>query len=155
MRASAIRNRSAKSTRVLCGDLRNSRVSRSVCLTLAVLAVALKVLIPAGFMTAAPTNDLPFALVLCTGQGAMVVAPGDILPGQEEPANADKVAHDAPCVFAGHGLGAPAPNLLDATRVEFVAYAVTSPPVPTVVLAPGRGLAAPPLPARGPPSPLI
>ena len=33
----------------------------------AFLALALKIAIPAGFMTKAPTNDLPFAIVLCTG----------------------------------------------------------------------------------------
>jgi hypothetical protein len=49
-------------------------------LTLATLAIALKILIPPGFMAGPPTNNLPFALVLCTGQGAMVVAPGDALP---------------------------------------------------------------------------
>lgn len=49
-------------------------------MTLATLAIALKILIPPGFMAGPPTNNLPFALVLCTGQGAMVVAPGDALP---------------------------------------------------------------------------
>ena len=103
---------------------------RHVCLTLAVLALAMKVLVPAGFMTAAPTNDLPFPLVLCTGQGAMVVAPGDLLPGHEQKGSDEKSAHDSPCAFAGHGLGAPAPNLLDATRIEFVAYAEPGPAAP-------------------------
>ena len=155
MRASAIRNRSARSTSAPWSDLCVSHGLRGVCLTLAALAIALKVLIPAGFMTAAPINDLPFALVLCTGQGAMVIAPGDALPGEKDPGMADNETHNTPCVFAGQALGAPAPNLLDATRVEFVTYTRTSPPVSPVALAPGRGLAAPPLPARGPPSLLI
>jgi hypothetical protein len=128
---------------------------RCVCLTLAVLAVALRVLIPAGFMAAAPTNDLPFPIVLCTGQGAMVFAPGDVLPGYEDRGPDESTTHDSPCAFAGHGVGAPAPNLIDTTRIEFVAYAATTLPVPAVAIAPGRGLAAPPLPARGPPSLLI
>ena len=155
MRASAIRNRSARSTSAPWSDLCVSRGLRGVCLTLAALAIALKVLIPAGFMTAAPINDLPFALVLCTGQGAMVIAPGDALPGEKDPGMADRETHNTPCVFAGQALGAPAPNLLDVTRVEFVTYTRTSAPVSPVALAPGRGLAAPPLPARGPPSLLI
>ena len=155
MRASRIRNRSATSTRVLWSDLRRSPAWRGICLTLAVLAVAFKVLVPAGFMAAAPTNDLPFPLVLCTGQGALVVAPGDVLPGHEEQGTDGKAAPHNPCLFAGHGVGAPAPNLLDASRVEFITYAASSPVTPAFTLAPGRGLAAPPLPARGPPSLLI
>lgn len=133
----------------------NAKAWRHVCMTLAMLAVAVKVLVPGGFMVSAPTNDLPFAVVLCTEQGAMVVAPGEALPGHQDPRSDEEAGHDSPCAFAGHGLGAPAPNLLDASRVEFVAYAAPRPNAPAVSLAPGRGLAAPPLPARGPPSLLI
>ena len=128
---------------------------RHVCLTLATLAIALKVLIPPGFMTGPPTNNLPFALVLCTGQGAMVVAPGDALPGHGDQDKAPASnSHDSPCVFAGHGLGAPPPSLIDAGVVEFVAYEYR-PQAAVADLAPGRGLTGPPLPARGPPALLI
>lgn len=119
------------------------------------LAVALKVLVPPGFMTAGPTNDLPFALVMCTGHGAMVIQPGAPLPGDgdQHRAPASK-AHDSPCVFAGNGLGAPPPALSDAGKIEFVAYAYRAQP-PVSHIAPGLGLTGPPLPARGPPSLLI
>jgi hypothetical protein len=130
-------------------------VRRHVLLTLAMLAVAIKVLIPPGFMTTQRTNDLPFALVMCTGQGAMVIQPGDQLPSKTDhgPAPSGK-SHDSPCVFAGNALGAPPPALFDAAQVEFIAYAIqTSSPASYIV--PGRGLAGPPLPARGPPSLLI
>lgn len=129
-------------------------LARDAFLVLATLAIALRIMIPAGFMTAPqPTNGLPFALVLCTGQGAMVVQPGETL-GHHDKAPADKPAHDDPCPFAGHGVAAPPPSALAVANVEFVAYRPVA-PARVVHLAPGRGLAAPPLPARGPPSLLI
>ena len=124
-------------------------------MTLAALAVALKVLVPAGFMTAPdPRNGLPFALVLCTGDGAKVVEPGEALRGHQGDKDADTSAHDAPCPFAGHGAAAPPPSPFTTAKIDFVAY-VAVPPTRATHLAPGRGLAAPPLPARGPPSQLI
>ncbi|PHY22442.1 hypothetical protein CSW59_01250 [Caulobacter sp. BP25] len=125
-------------------------------MTLAALAVALKVMIPAGFMTAPDSrNGLPFALVLCTGDGAKLVQPGEALAGhQDKSGGADNSAHDTPCPFAGHGAGAPPPSAVTVAKVAFVAYAPIAPSRVTH-LAPGRGLAAPPLPARGPPSQLI
>lgn len=128
---------------------------RHVLLTLAMLAVALKVLIPPGFMAGKPTNDAPFALVLCTGQGAVVVQPGEALPSHED---TDKSptgsAHDSPCVFASHNLAAALPSLSDAGALTVFAYH-DRPQAILPDLAPGRGLTGPPLPARGPPSRLI
>lgn len=125
-------------------------------MTLAALAVVLKVMIPAGFMTAPdPRNGLPFALVLCTGDGAKVVQPGDALAGQHgKNGDTDESAHDTPCPFASNGAAAPPPSPFTTAKVEFVAYAPVQ-PTRVIHLAPGRGLAAPPLPARGPPSQLI
>jgi len=132
-----------------------SGVWRHVFMTLATFAVALKILIPPGFMAGAPTNDLPFPLVLCTGEGATVVLPGDLLPGHEgqDRAPADS-GHDSPCVFAGHGLAAEPPSLLDVGAVDFIPYGYR-PQASVTDLAPGRGLTGPPLPARGPPALLI
>jgi hypothetical protein len=117
---------------------------RGVVLTLALLALALKVVVPPGFMVGPPTNSLPFAIVICTAQGAVVVDPG----GSHEDGEASK--HDAPCVFAGHGLGAEPPerssHLLRPTTI-YHPIALT----PSCEAAPGRGLCAPPPPARGPP----
>jgi hypothetical protein len=130
--------------------------SRSIFMVLAALALAIKVMIPAGFMTAPPSaDDLPFALVLCTAQGAVTVQPDDLAtPAHDDQGSKSDTAHDSPCAFAGHGGGAPPPNLLDVRSVEFVAY--RAPAAAQVVhLAPGRGLSAPPLPARGPPTRLI
>lgn len=122
---------------------------RHVWLTMATLAIALKIIIPPGFMAGPPTSDLPFALVLCTGQGAMSVA-GD--NGKHDPGKSP--AAEAPCLFAGLTAAAPPPVLADAGLVEFVAYAYR-PQAVAPDIAPGRGSPAPPLPARGPPTQLI
>ena len=62
--------------------------------------------------------------------------------------------HDAPCMFAGHGVGAEATTAGDIGRAEFAAYAAVA-PAPTQAVSPGRGVSGPPLPARGPPAQLI
>lgn len=131
-----------------------SAFARRLCLTLAALAIFLKVAVPAGFMPQARSAErLPFALVLCTGQGVVTVDAGH--PGGPDQDHGKKPAHDAPCLFAGHGVQAPAPDLFDPVPVEFVAFTAAAPKAPPYDLAPGRGLAAPPLPARGPPQKLI
>lgn len=123
---------------------------------LAILALVVKVAIPAGFMTSSqPRDGLPFALVLCTGAGPMVVEPAaDLDHHQRDKAPADTPPHDMPCPFAGHGLAMAPPDDLVSTRIAFVAYRQPA-ATPLPHAAPGRGLAAPPLPARGPPSLLI
>lgn len=126
---------------------------RQVFLTLAMLAIALKILIPPGFMAGTSTNDLPFKIYLCTAQGGVAVEAGKSLAadrGAPEPAPAG-TSHDTPCAFAGHALSAPPPSIADAPEVAFLAYV---PPAPSIAadLTPGRGLAGPPLPARGPPT---
>jgi hypothetical protein len=129
----------------------NASPARVIALTLAFMALALRVLVPSGMMVA-PTNDLPFAIVLCTGDGSVTVAPGQEIPGHDK-APAQEGKH-APCAFAGLTAGAVAPDVETSTPVIFAAYAAALPAV-TRDLAPGRGLTAPPPPARGPPSLLI
>jgi len=134
---------------------RHVGVWRQVCLTLAMLAVALKILIPPGFMAGGPTNDLPFQIYLCTAQGGVAVPSGDALAHPDETDKAPaEAAHDSPCAFTGHALGAPPPSVADAPATAFVAY---RPLIPSIApdLIPGRGLTGPPLPARGPPALLI
>lgn len=126
---------------------------RHVWLTMATLAIALKIVIPPGFMAGPTAGDLPFALVLCTAQGAMVVSDGAALPthdGDTPP----PTTMDTPCLFAGLTATAPPPSLTDAGVIAFVAYDFTAQAV-APDLAPGRGRPAPPLPARGPPTLLI
>jgi len=106
-------------------------------------------------MPGAPGDVPAFTLVLCTGQGAVSVDPGHAAPAPGDLDDAPGgAAHDAPCAFAGHGLNAPTPNLLDAGAGASVAYHAPG-PVAFLGLAPGRGLTGPPLPARGPPTLLI
>lgn len=116
---------------------------RGVVLTLALLALALKIAIPPGYMAGAATNSLPFAIVICTAQGAVVVDPGGSTDN-----NASQ--HDAPCLFAGHGLGAESPGDNDRLPLPSVSYFLAA-PAPSCEATPGRGLCAPPPPARGPP----
>lgn len=127
---------------------------RHVWLTMATLAIALKIVIPPGFMAGPATNDLPFALVLCTTQGAMMVSTGDALPAHQDGQDETQTAKDAPCLFAGLAAAPPPPVLTDAGAIEFVAYDFLPQTVAPDV-TPGRGRPAPPLPARGPPTQLI
>ena len=130
---------------------------RHVVLTLALLALSVKVLVPQGFMVAPqPSADASFALVICTGHGTLVVdAAGAAQPGSDRRDPSGKTpTHDTPCAFSGHGAAAAPPSLGSIAAVAFVTH-VAAPAQRVADLAPGRGLAAPPLPARGPPSLLI
>ena len=122
---------------------------RHVWLTMATLAIAFKIIIPPGFMAGPPTSDLPFALVLCTAQGAMIATDTDGHDTDKAPTSAD-----APCLFAGLAAAPPPPVLTDPGAIEFVAYDFR-PQAVAPDLTPGRGRPAPPLPARGPPTQLI
>jgi hypothetical protein len=119
---------------------------RRVWLTLAALAILMKILVPPGFMAGGPTS---FPLVLCTGEAAMA-ADAAMPPHGEQEHTPDKDVHHAPCVFAGHGLGVPLPSAIQAGGAEFVGFAAR-PRAFVADLAPGRGLAAPPPFPTGPP----
>jgi hypothetical protein len=129
---------------------------RPVFLALAALALAVKVLVPPGFM-AAPAESAAngFPLVLCTGHGALVLDAADASSTDRRKAPDQKPSHDGPCTFAGHSVAAPAPALAASGVVEFADYARAAPSATPSDLAPGRGLAAPPLPARGPPDTIV
>ncbi|MDO9431314.1 MAG: hypothetical protein Q7T84_08440 [Phenylobacterium sp.] len=133
----------------------SGHVWRHVFLTLAALALALKVLVPAGMMVSTqPRNELPIPIVLCTAQGAISVEPGALISPHGDQDQGGQAKHDAPCVFAGHGVGAEATAAGDIGRAEFAAYAAVA-PAPAQAVSPGRGVSGPPLPARGPPAQLI
>jgi hypothetical protein len=113
---------------------------RGVLLTLAVLALVMRVAVPQGFMVSGEAGSGP-QLVVCTGHGPLKTDPSS---------PAGKSRPDSPCAFAGHGVGAaPQP----APAIQLVSRAL--PPEPHAALpvdaVPGRGLAAPPPPALGPP----
>ena len=129
-------------------------LARALFLAMAFMALALRVMVPAGYMAASPTNDHPFAIVLCSGDGQMTVQPGQALPGHDDKQAPGKDGQHAPCAFAGLAAGAVAPDL--AATIPVVLESHPSPlSAAARDLAPGRGLPAPPPPARGPPSLLI
>lgn len=121
---------------------------------LAALAVLLRVLVPQGYMIAAPTADRPApAIVICTGQG-MLTLPADSSHGlgHETPDKGpQRDAGDHTCAFAGAaapliaadlpGLSAPAEYASEAAALAVARQQ-----------RPGLGLAAPPPPTTGPPT---
>lgn len=120
---------------------------------MALLAIAMKVLVPGGYMLDASPRDGALTLVLCTAEGLVTIPVADQAPAGHNDKDPAEPQHD-PCVFAGHGVYAPAVATSDpvptpwrplGALVSTAAYAV----------APGRGLAAPPPPATGPPASLI
>lgn len=116
-------------------------------MALLALALAMRVLVPAGWMPAAGQG---LAITLCSGEGAVtawVDADGKI--HKHDPAQGSMADH--PCAFAGMGapmlggdLPAP-PAMLPAPRDEIARIAQA----PAAI---GQGLAAPPPPATGPPA---
>jgi hypothetical protein len=121
---------------------------------LTAFAIALRIMIPAGYMVA-PTQDkagLP-AIVICTAQGAKVIsveAGGDVQSGDSAPHPADdKNKSDHGCVFAGAVAPLPVPSqtLADARAL----IAISRIDLPVGHQRPGLGLAAPPPFKTGPP----
>lgn len=125
---------------------------KGLALCLAMLALALKVVLPAGVMIdPAAARAGQMMVVLCSGDGpitAMVGADGALVdPHEDEPASSG--GHDHPCVFAA----TPAPPPPSA-GIALAAPLTPAAPVVTAnadAPAPGRGLAAPPPPATAPP----
>jgi hypothetical protein len=109
----------------------------------AVLALVAQVIVPPGFMVAR-SGDAP-TIVVCTGHGPWMAMPEEASrPGKARPSD-----QNHSCVFAGHGAIAPPPAVLAPAHAQ-MDYGVT-PGAPIRDLRPGRGLAAPPPPSRGPP----
>jgi hypothetical protein len=115
---------------------------RGVSLTLVVFTLAMKVLVPPGFMVA--TNAGAFPLVICTGHGPLIL--GD---HSDQKAPSHKTS-DAPCAFAGSAT--PPPPSIVASIAEPLAIAIDKVVgVQSADQAPGRGLAAPPPQSHAPP----
>ena len=133
---------------------RSSEGLRHVFLTLAAFALLVKILVPTGWMVGPRTDALPFPIVICTGDGAMILAAGEVPPGHDgQDAPGESSAKQSPCAFAGQGATLAPPLMVAALEVVFP-YA--APPAATP--APhryGPGITGPPLPARGPPTLLI
>lgn len=107
---------------------------------LLVAALLARAVIPAGWMVApAPAG---VTIVICTGDGMVTAA----IPGKDE---GQPRTNTEPCAFAGLGVAAEPPVLAMLPVPVAIAIAALA---PAVALLPGRGLAAPPPPATGPPA---
>jgi len=118
-------------------------------LLLVVAALLARSIAPEGWMPVANAAG-GIEITVCNGLGAddrMVLAPDGKL---HHKAPADNQGGDHPCAFAGLGIADAPPPVLAVAAPAFSAPAI---PVPDrTPLAPGRGLAAPPPPATGPPA---
>jgi hypothetical protein len=115
-----------------------------VALTLTILALALKVMVPPGFMIA--DHGSPFLITICTGHGPLVLNPSD--HGRSKAPIQKKM--DTPCTGAGN-VTPPAPQMWTAISEPHALVADQTLAGSAVDLLPGRGLAAPPPPSQGPP----
>lgn len=116
---------------------------RGVALTLTVLALLVKVMVPPGFMLAEP-GERAF-ITICTGHGPL------ILPIEHDGPKAPvQKKGDAPCMGAGN-VSPPAPPTIAVLGAPPVFAGRITPQARTSDLTPGRGLAAPPPPSQGPP----
>jgi hypothetical protein len=117
---------------------------REMVFLLAMLALALQVVVPPGYMVGGGA-DGPARIVICTAHGAVNAAVD--LGGSKAPAHGK--TPPMPCAFAGHAapvsLASPTPSVI----VPWVSLTSTDLPTTTRTFV-GRGLAAPP-PARAPP----
>ncbi len=130
-------------------------LSRFAWLVLVVGVLATRGLTPDGWMPVAKASG-GIEFVLCDGMGPAEPAPAASMPmpmahgkmHHEAPAKGQ--AADHPCAFAGIGLADATPPL--PAIVAPLRPTRAAPLVDRAVSAPGRGLAAPPPPATGPPA---
>lgn len=132
--------------------LRNDPCCRAFTIMLLLCVLAMRVTVPQGYMWSAEGKGWP-AVVLCSGHGAAPVAMqmqmhgGDAHHGQH-----DHKPADHPCGFAAAGAAVdlaalPQPPVVPTARTATVATFHRA-------SRPGLGLAAPPPPQTGPPSPI-
>jgi hypothetical protein len=118
--------------------------ARRVMIALALVALALRVLIPSGFMVADAKTNHGYPVVICTGHGTLTL---DSSGDHKSPAPKSKP--DAPCAFAG--MATPVAPTLAALAPPSYRLSQPAPAEVRPDQIPGRGLAAPPPPAIGPP----
>jgi hypothetical protein len=116
---------------------------------LAFLALAIKIIVPPGFMATTDASG-GTRIVMCTGYGAatkILTIDGHV---KDLPVEDGRPRHDSVCPYSGH---AAASTLAQAYPADwFLAAVGTDRHVPVALgLTPGRGMAAPPPPSRGPP----
>ena len=120
----------------MTGTVRTWRTTRLVLLQLALVAMVLRALIPAGWMPAAGGQGT--GLVICTGQGLVTIQLGpDGKPLPAQPGDQDQSHHHDVCPFAAAGHLAP-PALTAGLSLPLAVVAGAAPPVPQGI---GRNLA--------------
>jgi hypothetical protein len=120
---------------------------RSLAAAFIVLALAMRVIIPAGFM---PSAERSFALTICAGMDTQTVWMDKSGKLHKEDPSKDKSVKHQPCAFAGATLAADFPPA--ALQIAMGPVALPIPGFAKPEVAVGAGLAAPPPPAIGPPS---
>ena len=133
---------------------RLTRMSARLGAWLTVCAIAVRILIPAGYMVAPMDGEGGFpAIVICTAQGAKTVsvdAVGGVEDTQKAPQPTDGDAGpDQSCVFAGAVTPLPVPSLQVIRTDAFMAASQID--LLVAHQRPGLGLAAPPPFKTGPP----
>lgn len=121
---------------------------------LACVAIALRVLVPQGYMVAANPQPGSFPIVLCTSQGPLTISSQETAYDAEHLSDIP-VEHpggqkgDPSCAFSvlNAALAVEAPILTAMVDWRWVRRSIPVAPQTT----PGRGLAAPPPPSTGPP----
>lgn len=126
-------------------------VPKAAMLALFACALLLRLIVPAGWMPVSDARGIH--VVICTGMGpveTVIAVPmaASVSGAHHGPAD-DHQAADHPCVFSGLGLALAEPRLPDLA-VPPAVRAFTLVAIATGVTI-GRGLAAPPPPATGPP----
>lgn len=120
-------------------------VRRDCAFALVILALLVRILVPAGWM---PSADGSRTITLCTGMGVQqisIAADGSL--HDKAPAAPQR---DHPCAFAG--IATPLDLAVDPATALIGALPVAAiQPVLIGIVAVGRGLAAPPPPQTGPP----
>ncbi len=121
-----------------------------LAMTMAMLAVMIRVLIPAGFMVAPGPDAGGSRIVICSGQGAVEVLVDGLGHQTKSPADHGEArGGEHPCAFASL---ATAPLTSDQALVSASADYADPVQAPGIsAQRPGLGLAAPPPPKTGPP----
>jgi hypothetical protein len=138
-------------------DLLNPSRFRGLTVALIACALAMRMLVPSGFMLTPTANGALPTITICTSQGAMTMA----LPASMDPAAAtgqsshDDGSHDQgkapdhPCAFAAASAAVDLAAILHPIAPAGAGTSDT--PLLPAFARPGLGLAAPPPPKTGPP----
>ena len=126
-----------------------SRGHRMLALAVVACALALRLLVPQGWMPVADGHG--FRLTLCSGSGPMEMPTASMpgMAGHHDDSGHGQPAAEHPCAFANLGLALAEP-VLAVFAAPLLSSSEAIDPKP-LAIAIGHGLAAPPPPSTGPP----